>query len=133
MRKIMAITMSYIAMHINNTKVLCEIPFKNKTLTELDVSGKNLGTEGALVRSLILYACAKGKERVLGILKADIKRKEVKPYIPAPEEPNTGRFFGCSGRTRFGGTGHPHAPLSGSHWVPIRPGPNGSRQFQFTK
>ena len=35
-------------------KVLCEIPFKDKTITELDVSGKNLGTEGALVVSYYL-------------------------------------------------------------------------------
>jgi Ran GTPase-activating protein (RanGAP) involved in mRNA processing and transport len=38
-----------IAMHMDSMKVLCEVPFKDKTLTELDVSGKNLGTEGALV------------------------------------------------------------------------------------
>jgi hypothetical protein len=30
-------------------KLLCEVPIKDKTLTELDVSGKRLGTEGALV------------------------------------------------------------------------------------
>ena len=30
-------------------KVLCEVPFKDKTITKLDVSGKNLGVEGALV------------------------------------------------------------------------------------
>jgi hypothetical protein len=44
MREIMAI-----AMRMDSMKVLCEIPFKDKTLTELDVSGKNLGAEGALV------------------------------------------------------------------------------------
>jgi Ran GTPase-activating protein (RanGAP) involved in mRNA processing and transport len=44
MRQIMAI-----AMHMGSMKILCEIPFKDKTLTELDVSGKNLGSEGALV------------------------------------------------------------------------------------
>jgi Ran GTPase-activating protein (RanGAP) involved in mRNA processing and transport len=44
MRKIMAIAMSKESM-----KILCEVPFKNKTITELDVSGKNLGAEGALV------------------------------------------------------------------------------------
>jgi hypothetical protein len=44
MREIMAITMS-----MEGMKILCEIPFKDKTLTELDVSGKNLGLEGALV------------------------------------------------------------------------------------
>jgi hypothetical protein len=44
MREIMAI-----AMRMDSMKILCEVPFKDKTLTELDVSGKNLGTEGALV------------------------------------------------------------------------------------
>jgi hypothetical protein len=34
---------------MDNLKTLCEVPFKDKTLTALDVSGKNLGTEGALV------------------------------------------------------------------------------------
>jgi hypothetical protein len=47
MREIMAIMA--IAMRMDSMKILCEIPFKDKTLTELDVSGKNLGTEGALV------------------------------------------------------------------------------------
>jgi Ran GTPase-activating protein (RanGAP) involved in mRNA processing and transport len=44
MREIMGI-----AMRMASMKILCEIPFKDKTLTELDVSGKNLGMEGALV------------------------------------------------------------------------------------
>jgi hypothetical protein len=44
MREIMAI-----AMHMDSMKILCEVPFKDKSLTELDVSGKNLGTEGLLV------------------------------------------------------------------------------------
>jgi hypothetical protein len=44
MREIMAI-----AMRMDSMKILCEIPFKDKTLTELDVSRKNLGMEGALV------------------------------------------------------------------------------------
>jgi Ran GTPase-activating protein (RanGAP) involved in mRNA processing and transport len=38
-----------IAMSKDNMKLLCEVPIKDKTLTELDVSGKSLGTEGALV------------------------------------------------------------------------------------
>jgi Ran GTPase-activating protein (RanGAP) involved in mRNA processing and transport len=38
-----------IAMRMDSMKILCEIPFKDKTLTELDVSGKDLGMEGALV------------------------------------------------------------------------------------
>jgi hypothetical protein len=44
MRKIMAIAMSKESM-----KVLCEVPIKDKTITALDVSGKMLGVEGALV------------------------------------------------------------------------------------
>jgi hypothetical protein len=44
MREIMAL-----AMRMDSMKILCEVPFKDKTLTALDVSGKNLGTEGALV------------------------------------------------------------------------------------
>jgi hypothetical protein len=44
MREIIAI-----AMRMDSMKILCEVPFKDKTLTELDVSGKNLGFEGALV------------------------------------------------------------------------------------
>lgn len=32
-------------------KVLCEVPFKNDNISKLDVRGKNLGTEGALVVS----------------------------------------------------------------------------------
>ena len=30
-------------------KVLCAMPFRDKTITELDVSGQSLGGEGALV------------------------------------------------------------------------------------
>jgi hypothetical protein len=44
MRTIMAV-----AMRMDSMKILCEVPFKDKTLTELDVSEKNLGMEGALV------------------------------------------------------------------------------------
>jgi Ran GTPase-activating protein (RanGAP) involved in mRNA processing and transport len=38
-----------IAASMESMKVLCEVPIKDKSLTKLDVSGKNLGTEGALV------------------------------------------------------------------------------------
>jgi hypothetical protein len=38
-----------IAMRMDSMKILCEVSIKDKTLTELDVSGKNLGMEGALV------------------------------------------------------------------------------------
>jgi Leucine-rich repeat (LRR) protein len=44
MKEIMAI-----AMRMDSMKTLCEVPFKDKTLTKLDVSGKNLGMEGAFV------------------------------------------------------------------------------------
>ena len=38
-----------IAASMESMKMLCKVPFKDKTITKLDVSGKNLGTEGALV------------------------------------------------------------------------------------
>jgi Leucine-rich repeat (LRR) protein len=44
MREIMAI-----AVRMDNMKILCEVPFKDKALTGLDISRKNLGMEGALV------------------------------------------------------------------------------------
>jgi Leucine-rich repeat (LRR) protein len=44
MKKIMAV-----ALRKEGMKILCEVPFKDKSLTELDISGKNLGMEGALV------------------------------------------------------------------------------------
>jgi hypothetical protein len=37
------------AMNKESMKMLCEVPIKDKTLTELDVSGLSLGSEGALV------------------------------------------------------------------------------------
>jgi hypothetical protein len=36
-------------MRKDSMKILCEVPIKDKTLTELDISGKNLGIEGAFV------------------------------------------------------------------------------------
>jgi hypothetical protein len=44
MREIMAIAMS-----MDSMCILCKVPFKDKTLATLDVSGENLGAEGALV------------------------------------------------------------------------------------
>ena len=35
-------------------KVLCAVPFRDKTITELDVSGQSLGVEGAVVISRCL-------------------------------------------------------------------------------
>jgi len=36
-------------MRKDSMKILCEVPIKDKTLTMLDISGKNLGMEGAVV------------------------------------------------------------------------------------
>ena len=49
MNKIIAIVEAKPAM-----KVLCAVPFRDKTITELDVSGQSLGVEGALVISRYL-------------------------------------------------------------------------------
>jgi hypothetical protein len=38
-----------IAMCMDSMKILCEVPIKDKALTELDISGQDLGMEGALV------------------------------------------------------------------------------------
>jgi Ran GTPase-activating protein (RanGAP) involved in mRNA processing and transport len=38
-----------IAMRKDHMKILCEVPIKDKALTELDISGQDLGMEGALV------------------------------------------------------------------------------------
>jgi hypothetical protein len=65
---------------MDSMKILCEIPFKDKTLTELDVSGKNLGTEGALVvaeyldgnRSLIKLDI--GRNSIGAAQKGDLQR-----------------------------------------------------------
>jgi hypothetical protein len=38
-----------VAMRKDSMKILCEVPIKDKTLTMLDISGKNLGMEGAVV------------------------------------------------------------------------------------
>jgi hypothetical protein len=50
MKDIMAI-----AVRKDSMKILCEIPFKDRDLTKLDVSRKNLGMEGALVLSDFLH------------------------------------------------------------------------------
>jgi Ran GTPase-activating protein (RanGAP) involved in mRNA processing and transport len=44
-----------IAESMESMKMLCNVPFKNKTTTKLEVSGKNLGTEGALVVAEYLH------------------------------------------------------------------------------
>jgi hypothetical protein len=69
MREIMAI-----AMHMGSMKILCEVPFKDKSLTELDVSGKNLGREGALV--VAEYLDDNGALSVLSLKKNNLCSKE---------------------------------------------------------
>jgi hypothetical protein len=44
MRELMAIAMS-----MDNMKILCEVPFKDKAITKLDLRRKNLGIEGARI------------------------------------------------------------------------------------
>ena len=44
MRKLIAIVES-----MSTMAVLCEVPFKNKTITELDLRGQNLYSDGAVV------------------------------------------------------------------------------------
>ena len=65
MREIMTI-----AAGKENMKVLCEVPFKDKTITELDVSGKDLGIEGALV--VAEYLDGNGALLVLDISQNDL-------------------------------------------------------------
>ena len=50
MKKIIAIAES-----IPTMKTLCEVPFQDKTITELDLSGKNLGADGAMVVSHYIH------------------------------------------------------------------------------
>jgi hypothetical protein len=69
MKEIMAI-----AMRMDSMKILCEVPFKDKTLTELDVSGKDLGTEGALV--VAAYLDGNGALSVLSLKKNNLCNKE---------------------------------------------------------
>jgi Ran GTPase-activating protein (RanGAP) involved in mRNA processing and transport len=81
MREIIAI-----AMRMDSMTILCEVPFKDKTLTELDVSGKTLGMEGALVVAEYLD----GNE---ALTKLDISSNN----IGAKEERNLQRLCEASG------------------------------------
>jgi hypothetical protein len=76
MKEIMAITL-----RMDSMKILCEIPFKDKTITELDVSGKNLGIEGALV--VTEYLDGNG-----ALIKLDISNN----YIGAEQNQNLQRI-----------------------------------------
>jgi hypothetical protein len=69
MRNIMAI-----AMRMDSMKILCEVPIKNKTLTELDISGNNLCKEGALV--VAGYLDGNGALSVLSLKKNSLGTKE---------------------------------------------------------
>ena len=53
-------------------KVLCAVPFRDKAITKLDVSGQNLGLEGALVVTRYL-------ENNTVLKELDISRNYLKP------------------------------------------------------
>jgi Ran GTPase-activating protein (RanGAP) involved in mRNA processing and transport len=65
-----------IAVRMDSMKILCEIPFKDKTVTELDVSGKNLGMEGALV--VAEYLDGNGAILSVNLLKNNIPMEQAK-------------------------------------------------------
>jgi hypothetical protein len=71
MREIVAI-----AMHMGSMKILCGVPFKDKTLTELNISGMNLGTEGALVVAEYLGGNGNGALAKLDISNNNIEQGE---------------------------------------------------------
>jgi hypothetical protein len=79
MRKIMAV-----AVRMDNMKVLCEIPFKDKTVTELDVSGKKLGMEGALV--VAEYLDGNGTISSVNLLKNDIGVEQARALVSILKE-----------------------------------------------
>jgi Ran GTPase-activating protein (RanGAP) involved in mRNA processing and transport len=79
-----------IAMRMDSMKILCEVPFKDKTLTELDVSGMNLGMGGALV--IAEHLDGNGALLVLDISNNSIGRRSRDgdgraPWIATPEGP----------------------------------------------
>jgi hypothetical protein len=74
MREIIAI-----AMRMDNMKILCEIPFKDKTPSELDVSGENLGMEGALV--IAEYLDGNGTISSVNLLKNDIPVEQAQELV----------------------------------------------------
>jgi hypothetical protein len=72
MREIMAI-----AVHMDSMKILCEVPFKDKALTALDVSGKNLGMEGALVVAEYLDGNRTGAMTSLNLANNHIEEEDI--------------------------------------------------------
>jgi hypothetical protein len=74
MREIIAI-----AMRMDSMQILCEVPFKDKTLTELDVSGKYLGMEGALV--VIEYLDGNGIISSVNLLKNAIPVEQAQELV----------------------------------------------------
>jgi Ran GTPase-activating protein (RanGAP) involved in mRNA processing and transport len=79
MREIIAI-----AMRMDSMKILCEIPFKDKTLTELDISGKNLGMEGALV--VTEYLDGNGALSSVNLLQNDIDVAQAEDLVSILKE-----------------------------------------------
>ena len=71
-------------------KLLCAVPFRDKTITKLDVSGQSLGVEGALVIS-----CYLENNRALTSLNISdnglggyyYKNRDDEEFHPTPEGP----------------------------------------------
>jgi hypothetical protein len=85
-----------IAMRMDNMKILCEVPIKDKTLTELDVSGKNLGTEGALV--VAGYLDGNGAISSVNLLKNDIGPDQAEALVSMlTEHPTLNSLCGNKG------------------------------------
>jgi Ran GTPase-activating protein (RanGAP) involved in mRNA processing and transport len=59
-----------IAASMESMKMLCKVPFKDKTITKLDISGKSLGMEGALV--VAEYLRDNGALSILSLKKNDL-------------------------------------------------------------
>jgi hypothetical protein len=76
-----------IAMRMDNMKILCEVPIKDKTLTELDISGKNLGTEGALV--VAGYLDGNGAISSVNLLKNNIGVEQARALVTILKEHST--------------------------------------------
>ena len=90
MKKIIAIAESMPTM-----KTLCEVPFKDKTITELDLSGKNLSADGAIVVSH--YIRDNGAMKKLTISGDDADSEPVTIETSMTEADFSGKYLQASG------------------------------------
>ncbi len=79
MKKIIAITESMPTM-----KILCEVPFKDKTITELELSGKNLQADGAMVVSHYIHD--NGALASVNILNNNIGAEQAQNFVAILKE-----------------------------------------------